>query len=256
MAQKFYKQVRSATASARSSTPVRTGTLQRKCVCSGSAGFSGEEYSSRRPTLQRHGAGPAEASPAPSIVHEVLNSSGQPLEADTRAFMEPRFGHSFSRMPVLAPLPRSRSESLVIGAVHDRCEREADAGASFVADAASAAPSQKRADFGSVRVHTDSRAAESARAVGSHAYTVGHRIVFDTGRYAPQTNEGRVLLAHELTHVLQQTGGGSAVLRRRPDGGEKEKADEPAAKFSGCKEDRQTVIQEGGSIGVEGGAGV
>src|SRR5712692_284709 len=60
-------------------------------------------------------------------------------------------------------------------------------------------------DFSQVRVHTDAQAGESARAVNARAYTVGHNIVFDAGQYAPETSAGRRLLAHELTHVLQQT---------------------------------------------------
>jgi hypothetical protein len=70
------------------------------------------------------------------------------------------------------------------------------------------------ADFSKVRVHTDSRAAHSARAVNAQAYTVGTHVVFETQRYAPSTSEGRRLLAHELTHVLQQnqqTGASSAI---------------------------------------------
>lgn len=59
-------------------------------------------------------------------------------------------------------------------------------------------------DFDRVRVHTDARAAESARAVDALAYTVGRDIIFESGRYAPNTDEGRRLLAHELTHVVQQ----------------------------------------------------
>lgn len=62
-------------------------------------------------------------------------------------------------------------------------------------------------DFSEVRVHTDSRAAESAKALNAHAYTFGNHIVFDSGRYAPASPEGRRLLAHELTHVVQQSGG-------------------------------------------------
>jgi hypothetical protein len=61
-------------------------------------------------------------------------------------------------------------------------------------------------DFGRVRVHTDARAAESARAVQASAYTVGPDVVFAAGRYAPDTPAGRRLLAHELTHVVQQRG--------------------------------------------------
>lgn len=71
-------------------------------------------------------------------------------------------------------------------------------------------------DFGQVKVHTDDRAVESARAVDARAYTVGRDIAFGQGQYAPQTLEGRRLLAHELTHVLHQTGGskGAPALQR------------------------------------------
>jgi hypothetical protein len=88
----------------------------------------------------------------PSIVHDVLRSSGQPLDAATRSFMEPRLAH----------------------------------------------------DFSSVRIHTDPQSAESAQAVNATAYTVGRHVVFGAGRYAPGTNAGQRLLAHELTHVAQQ----------------------------------------------------
>lgn len=60
-------------------------------------------------------------------------------------------------------------------------------------------------DFSRVRIHTGSRAAASARSLGAHAYTVSNSIVFGSGGYAPQTSAGRRLLAHELTHVVQQS---------------------------------------------------
>jgi hypothetical protein len=63
-------------------------------------------------------------------------------------------------------------------------------------------------DFSRVRVRTDTRAAESAAAVSALAYTAGRDIVFGSGQYTPQTLAGRKLLAHELTHVIQQRGGG------------------------------------------------
>lgn len=66
-------------------------------------------------------------------------------------------------------------------------------------------------DFSGVRVHTDVKAAESARAVGALAYTVGRDVVFGTGQYAPATSGGRRLIAHELTHVVQQRNAGGAV---------------------------------------------
>ncbi|WP_297324639.1 DUF4157 domain-containing protein [Nitrosomonas sp.] len=60
-------------------------------------------------------------------------------------------------------------------------------------------------DFSQVRVHTGSAAEQSASDVSANAYTVGHNIVFSTGRFAPGTYEGRRLIAHELTHVVQQS---------------------------------------------------
>jgi hypothetical protein len=59
-------------------------------------------------------------------------------------------------------------------------------------------------DFSRVRVHTDARAAESARSVNARAYAVGPHIVFGAGRYAPGSAAGRGLLAHELAHVAQE----------------------------------------------------
>jgi hypothetical protein len=61
-------------------------------------------------------------------------------------------------------------------------------------------------DFSRVRVHSSGAAEQSARDVNAHAYTVGHNIVFGAGQFAPETHGGRRLLAHELTHVVQQSG--------------------------------------------------
>ena len=55
-------------------------------------------------------------------------------------------------------------------------------------------------------MHSGACSEQSARAINAHAYTVGHHIVFGAGRFAPETSEGRRLIAHELTHVVQQTG--------------------------------------------------
>ena len=68
-------------------------------------------------------------------------------------------------------------------------------------------------DFSQVRVHTDSRASESARAVNALAYTVGRDIVFGSGQYMLGTESGKRLLAHELTHVVQQRGTRDRISR-------------------------------------------
>lgn len=63
------------------------------------------------------------------------------------------------------------------------------------------------ADFSNVRVHNDTRAARAAQSVNARAFTLGHDVVFGAGEYSPETSSGRKLLAHELTHVVQQSGG-------------------------------------------------
>jgi len=100
---------------------------------------------------------------APPIVHEVLRTPGQPLDAQARSFFEPRFG----------------------------------------------------LDLSEVRVHTDQRAAQSARAVDALAYTVGNNLVFDSGRYDPGSREGQRLLAHELAHSVQQRSTSARLLSRQ-----------------------------------------
>ena len=76
-------------------------------------------------------------------------------------------------------------------------------------------------DFSGVRVHDGARADRSARDVQANAYAIGRDIVFGAGRFAPATPEGRRLIAHELTHVVQQSSGGADAVRvaRDPSGG-------------------------------------
>ena len=130
--------------------PVR---VSRRC-----AACEAEEEDAQK--LQRKIAGTRNAADreAPPIVHEVLRTPGQPLDAATRAFFEPRFGHDFSQ----------------------------------------------------VRVHTDDKAAQSARKISALAYTVGQDIAFADGQYAE-----RRLVAHELAHTIQQ-GQQTGALSRRP----------------------------------------
>jgi hypothetical protein len=68
-------------------------------------------------------------------------------------------------------------------------------------------------DFSKVKVHTDSVAAKSAQSINALAYTSGSNIVFNSGQYSPNTDSGKKLLGHELTHVVQQ---GSNAIRRKP----------------------------------------
>jgi hypothetical protein len=114
--------------------------------------------------VQREQSGPGILSTAPSMVRDVVASPGRPLDAATRASMEPRFGHDLSQ----------------------------------------------------VRVHTDDQAAESARSVSASAYTAGNHVAFGAGQYAPGTLGGHRLMAHELTHVIQQSSGPVAGTQVAP----------------------------------------
>ncbi len=98
-------------------------------------------------------------------------------------------------------------------------------------------------DFSQVRVHTDARAVESARAVNALAYTVGREVVFGAGRFRPWTSEGSELLAHELTHVLQQ--GGSPSFRHVSLGARDSAVEQEASRAS-------KTVSGGSSVAVRG----
>ena len=177
--------------SAAQSSQLNSGkVLQRSCACGQHtiAGAECRECGNQR--LQRSELSSAEPTRVPSIVNDVLRSTGSPLDAQTRSTMERRLG---SQPPI-----RSMSEDE----------------ANSVANAVSAAPRTNLSyDFAHVRVHTGGRAAESAQAVNARAYTVGHDIVFGGGFYSPATTHGQNLIAHELTHVVQQSQTGPRLAR-------------------------------------------
>ena len=98
-------------------------------------------------------------------------------------------------MPASGRPPSSRGRLPAVSRV-SRGARPADAGARAT---------RARYDFSGVRVHADERAGATARdALHASAFTVGSHIVFAPGTYAPDTADGRRLLAHELAHVVQQ----------------------------------------------------
>ncbi len=188
-------------------TPIASGLLQRQCACGQhtSAGGECEECKKKREgTLQRAVINPSPVHDVPPLVHEVLRSPGQPLDPATRAIMEPRFGHDWSTVRSHTITPLHAPARLALGVPHNYFEQEAEATADRVMKM-STVSNEKKYDFGDVRIHTDTRAAESAQAIDALAYTVGRNVVFGEGQYAPTTAEGQRLIAHELTHVTQQT---------------------------------------------------
>jgi hypothetical protein len=186
------------------STPVHGGVLQRKCACGNhTMGGECEQCGKKLWTLHRKAMGQNDLAEVPPIVHEVLRSPGQPLDAATRAFMEPRFGHDFSGVGIHSSIAPHIPARFAMGTPQVQFEHEADK----VANQVTRMPAPRtgnRTDFGSVRIHTDARAAESARMVNAQAFTVGNHIVLDARKYSPHTFSGQILLAHELAHVVQQ----------------------------------------------------
>jgi LysM repeat protein len=84
-------------------------------------------------------------------------------------------------------------------------------------------------DFSGVRVHTDGEASETAKSINAKAFTTGKDVVFSANQYSPETDSGKRLLAHELTHVVQQKNHrealhrqGGATLKKREYGKELE----------------------------------
>lgn len=74
-------------------------------------------------------------------------------------------------------------------------------------------------DFGKVSIHADMQASEAASAVNARAFTIGRDMVYGSGQYRPDSQSGLKLIAHELTHIIQQSGGGPGgrdVVQRKP----------------------------------------
>jgi hypothetical protein len=186
-------------------SPVQTGLLQRKCAC-GSHSMAGgecEECAKQKSMLQRKltiGASndplEQEADRVADLVmsaplHSAVNNTQPRIQRFSGQARESLDSTPPSVDRVLASSGRPLEPSL-------RQDMEARFGH----------------DFSLVRVHTGSAPEQSTRDVGANAYTVGHNIVFGAGQYLSQASTNKRLLAHELAHVVQQSGGSEAVQRQ------------------------------------------
>ncbi len=186
-------------------TPARGNFLQAKCACGGTrnAPSECESCKAHERKLQRSPLpGDLSGLRVPPLVNRVLGSAGEPLDPVTREFFEPRFVNEPNSGRISQVHSTLQPSELTVGPAGDHYERQADMMAEQVT--AMREPKGRRYDFSNIRIHSGAEAAESARAIMAQAYTVGRDIVFGAGQYAPQTNEGRRLLAHELTHAIQQ----------------------------------------------------
>jgi hypothetical protein len=136
-------------------------TIQPNVGLEQKGGIQRKAISNSITPLQRSSTDSSQSAEVPGTVHDVLRSSGQPLDRATRALMETRFGRDFSQ----------------------------------------------------VRIHTGGDADRSARDINARAYTVGNNIVFGASQFSQRTHEGQRLLAHELTHVVQQRSANPKIQR-------------------------------------------
>jgi hypothetical protein len=166
---------------------------QHESICTCGGNCSGRQCGYDHEQLQMKPASTASSGQVTAWqgAHHLPNSPGEPLDASTRGFMEPRFGHDFSQ----------------------------------------------------VRVHTDARAADSAKAIRARAYTAGYDVFFAASQFSPVSTEGKKLLAHELSHVLQQSKGATG-LQREP---ERDDDEEPAVK--GPRPVRSSLLSDDPNVG-------
>ncbi|MGB8702288.1 MAG: DUF4157 domain-containing protein [Thermosynechococcaceae cyanobacterium] len=189
-------------------TPVQTGLLQRKCLSCGQHAISGGECAGcakRKGDLQRKLAIGSSNDPleleADRMADQVMSAPAHPAVSDAPLRIQRFTGQATGQADMVAPASVDRVLSSPGSPLEPGLQQ--DMGQRF------------EHDFSRVRVHTDSDAARSAREVNANAYTVRHDMVFGAGRFSPGTHEGRRLIAHELTHVVQQSGGQTTRLSRQ-----------------------------------------
>ena len=198
---------------------VASGLLQPKCACGGAVGMSGEcEGCSKKQRLglqtklMINKPGDIYEQEADRIADQVLAVPSQDTVRDTPPPIQRLSGHSNGELDAA---PASVGQTL------------ASPGRPLEPTLRYDMEQRFGHNFSRVRVHSDAAAEQSARDVSANAYTVGSSIVFGAGRFAPGTTEGRRLIAHELTHVVQQssTGRSRETLARQPDPNDKPAAD-------------------------------
>jgi hypothetical protein len=190
-----------------SSVTGRGVLLQRKCACGGSPGLSGECEECGKKRMAGIQTKLAVGEPDDAYEREADRIADQVLAMPARPAVRvaPLRIQRFARQSAGEAVPTSVDQIL--------------AGSGRPLEPALSRDMEQRFgyDFSRVRIHTGANAERSAREVDAHAYTVGRDIVFGTGRFAPETREGQRLLAHELTHVVQQSGAAGTGSGQRAD---------------------------------------
>jgi len=186
----------------RQTTPDRlstSGILQRKCACgthtsggSQCAQCSKHPFGGIQPKLEVSQPGDAYEQEADRIAGQVMRMSAPRESSEDVTHRSPS---SLQRKTNLSP---ARAGTAVVDDVLSSGGHPLDAATRQFFEP------RFGYDFSNVRVHTDDRAGQSAKALSARAYTVGQHVVFGANQFSPSTPHGRQLMAHELTHVIQQ----------------------------------------------------
>jgi Domain of unknown function (DUF4157) len=198
--------------------------LQRKCAC-GSGCPSCQEEPEIQTKLKINEPGDRYEQEADRIADEIMRMPEPSVQRQTEPEEEEE--EMIQRKAIvnqIAPLHQEQQSSEVPSIVREVLNTP---GQPLTPKTLTFMESRFGRDFSQVRVHTDAKAAESAQSVNALAYTVAQDIVFARGQYEPSTVSGRRLLAHELTHVVQQgthTSLSSTILHRDRDKSNKAKA--------------------------------
>jgi hypothetical protein len=222
-------QTRVQASPAQSFTPVQTGLLQKKCTLCNTPGLGEDsERDEEKLTLQRSSVDKAGTTTVPRFGHDfrkVRIHDAVPITIQTKlSISQPndiyeleadRIADQVLAAPVHTGVsgapPRIQRFSGQSNGQMDTAPASVDrvlANPGRPLEPALRQDNEQRFghDFSRVRVHSGEDAEKSAQEVNAHAYTVGQNIVFGAGQFASETHEGRRLIAHELTHMVQQSG--------------------------------------------------
>jgi hypothetical protein len=151
---------------------------------------------------------------ADRVAHQVVNQINSPSVQQQQNSEE----EELQAKPLgIQPLTGQRRGALAEGTASSELEGEIQRarGSGQALDASIRQPMEQTmgADFSRVKIHADANADQLSQSIQAKAFTTGNDIFFKQGEYNPSSRGGQELLAHELTHVVQQGGGGSAINR-------------------------------------------
>src|SRR5215204_3581238 len=190
-------------------TPVQSGLLQRKCACGGTAGMSEECEECRK--KKRFG-------PQTKLkVNEPRDIYEQEADRVADQVMATPAGLAVSAAPPRIQRFSGQSNGQMDAAPASVDQVLASPGKPLEAALRQDMEQRFGHDFSRVRVHSGVVAEQSAQDVNARAYTVGHNMVFGAGQFAPGTHEGQRVIAHELTHVVQQSSGADGIRAGQSD---------------------------------------